>query len=48
VTRDIRWDIEQLLATGDRDTLVRDVERGLRDLHPASVTLWTTLRETAR
>lgn len=41
-----RWDIEQLLATGDRDTLVREVERGLRDLPPASVMLWTTLRGT--
>lgn len=39
-----RWDIEQLLATSDRDTIVREVERGLHDLPPASVMLWTTLR----
>jgi len=41
-----RWDIEQLLATGDRGVLVGEVERALRDLPPASLTLWAALRGT--
>jgi hypothetical protein len=38
------WDIEQLLAAGDRDALASEVERSLEDLPPDSADLWRKIR----
>jgi len=38
------WDIEQILAAGDRDALASEVERGLEDLPPDSTDLWRKIR----
>ncbi|HEV8231115.1 MAG TPA: nucleotidyltransferase [Thermoanaerobaculia bacterium] len=43
-TQDV-WDIEQVLAVGDRKKLVAEVEKRLEDLPPDSSDLWRRIRE---
>jgi len=42
-----QWDIAQLLAATDRETLETEVEQDLHDLPPAAARLWTTVRSQA-
>lgn len=41
------WDIEQLLAAGDRDRLVSVVDGAVAALPPSARELWQRLREPA-